>query len=186
MVLILSVDHFIQSLFSDLINGESRILGRLRALLADIHPQERRVMLFSLMRNLFKQHLTSFEDNPSIAKSSAENTAIGAVAAVLAAITETTIDLQDCLVEWLVSISADAVRQNHSSHRAVIRTVSVKQGNSSNSHVVSYEIAKLPSDQIGKALQRSLELFGDKLYIKHTPTLHQEGSTLSFISLTFC
>ncbi len=26
-----------------------------------------------------------------------------------------------------------------------------------------------------RALQRSLELLGDKLYIKHTPILHQEG-----------
>lgn len=30
-------------------------------------------------------------------------------------------------------------------------------------------------EQINKALHMSLELFGDKLYIKHTPILHQEG-----------
>lgn len=30
-------------------------------------------------------------------------------------------------------------------------------------------------EQATKALQQGLTLFGDKLYIKHTPTLHQEG-----------
>ena len=45
------------------------------------------------------------------------------------------------------------------------------------------------SDRLGgilRALSKSLELFGDKLYIKHTPILHQEGlrNGLMFRSIT--
>lgn len=38
--------------------------------------------------------------------------------------------------------------------------------------------AETPPEQVTKALEKGLTLFGDKLYIKHTPTLHQEGWAL--------
>ena len=34
-----------------------------------------------------------------------------------------------------------------------------------------------------RALQRNLGLFGDKLYIKHTPILHQEGLPMHILFL---
>lgn len=43
--------------------------------------------------------------------------------------------------------------------------------------------AKTPAEQVTKALERGLTLFGDKLYIKHTPTLHQEGWALEVLFL---
>lgn len=45
--------------------------------------------------------------------------------------------------------------------------------------------AKTPSEQVTKALEKGLTLFGDKLYIKHTPTLHQEGWALESPSLFY-
>ena len=43
--------------------------------------------------------------------------------------------------------------------------------------------AKTSSEQVTKTLQKGLTLFGDKLYIKHTPILHQEGWALKNLFL---
>ena len=83
--------------------------------------------------------------------------------------------MQDHLGEWLGGISATAVGQGHTTHRAVISVSSTIPGEyMDTSTQYLYRLNDLQG-QVNKVLEKSMSLFGDKLYIKHTPTLHQEG-----------
>ena len=83
--------------------------------------------------------------------------------------------MQDHLGEWLGGISAIAVGQGHTTQRVVIAVSSTIPGEYLDAGLkYLYRLNDLQG-QVNKVLEKGMSLFGDKLYIKHTPTLHQEG-----------
>lgn len=91
--------------------------------MARLSAHEQNILLYSIIRILSKQHLST--EGPSrISRREAESKTIGGVAALVKAIVRDIPILQDSLVEWLVGLSADAVGQVHNAHRAVIAALS--------------------------------------------------------------
>lgn len=148
-------DQLVRAGFLDLLSGDNRSLQKYKALMAKLSAHEQKTLLYSIIR-ISSQHHLPMEGPSRDSGREGQGKAIGGVAALIRAIVGNVPTLQDDLVEWLVGVSADAVGQVHNAHRAVIAALS-----------------SIPK-QVTKALQKGLTLFGDKLYIKHTPTLHQE------------
>ncbi|KAL2041371.1 hypothetical protein N7G274_005753 [Stereocaulon virgatum] len=147
-------DHIVQAAFSDLLNGIDRSLEKVGNVISALSTHEQKLLVYSVIRVLSKRHL--YRPQSTATNEVSGDKARGGVAALLVALIKTTQLHQDLLVDWLVGTSADAVGYCHNTHRAVILALS------------------LDTDQMMKALQISLELFGDKLCIKHAPMLQQE------------
>lgn len=144
-----------------------------------LSANEQKTLLFSIIRILSEMQLST--DGPTQdLRRVGQSTAIGGVAALIKAILDDVQILQDFLVEWLVGVSADAVGYVHITHRAVTVALSSIPGEYLNLELQYFiPLNRLP-EQATKALQKGLTLFGDKLYIKHTPILHQEGQAPNF------
>lgn len=77
-------------------------------------------MIYSLIRIYSKRHLSLEMANGTKARPESSNSQINGIGAFLAMLTDGISSLRDALVEWLTSISAEAVSHNSSTHRAVI------------------------------------------------------------------
>ena len=117
------VDQLLQATFFDLISGGIRSLEASKSLIARLSVHEQRTFLYSVIRILSKQHLRTEVSSQNV-KGDGQKKAIGGVASLLRAIAGDVPSLQDNLVEWLVGVSADAVGQANSAHRAVIVALS--------------------------------------------------------------
>ena len=176
------IDQLVQAEFSDLLSGENDSLQNSKTLISRLSIHDQKTLLYSLIRILSKQHLQT-EVSPRDSRREGQSKAIGGVAAVIKAIVGVVPTLQDHLGEWLGGISAIAVGQGHTTHRAVIAVSSTIPGEHLNAGLqYLYQLNDLPG-QVNKGLEKGMSLFGDKLYIKHTPTLHQEGGVLKLRSL---
>ena len=148
-----------------------------------LSPHEQKTLLFSIIRILSEMHLST--DGPTQdLRRVGQSKAIGGVAALIRAIVEDDQVLQDFLVEWLVGVFADAVGYVHIAHRAVTAALSSIAGEYLISPTIFIPLNRLP-EQATKALQKGLALFGDKIYIKHTPILHQEGRASNSLFLPY-
>ena len=110
----------------DLISGDDKSLDKYRYILAGLSAHEQKALFYSLIRALSKRHLSvsgSSQNNGNL-----EAKARGGVAALLVAFTQSTPGLQDLLVDWLVGTSAEAVKYNHNTHRAVVAVLSRENG----------------------------------------------------------
>lgn len=173
------IDQLVQAGFWDLLSGDTHSLQKFKALIARLSPHDQKTLLYSIIRILSKQHLPT-EGPSQDSTREGRSEAIGGVAALIIAIVRDIPTLQDHLGEWLVGVSANAVGQAHTAHRAVIAALSSFPGEFLDSALqFLYRLNDLP-EQVTKALQKGMNLFGDKLYIKHNPTLHQEGWALKF------
>lgn len=149
-------DQFVRAGYLNLLSGDDGSLQKCKSLMAMLSAHEQKTFLYSILRILSKEYLLS--EGPSQGqRRDGQSKAIGGVAALIRAIAGDVPTLQDNLVEWLVGVSADSVGQVHNAHRAVTAALS-----------------SVPK-QVTNALHKGLTLFGDKLYIRHTPILHQEG-----------
>ncbi|SLM40090.1 Telomere length regulation protein, conserved domain [Lasallia pustulata] len=150
------VDQVIEALYASLIVGVASATAKLRALIDRLHVHEQRTVLYSMIRIVSKRCLSADEPvNFSDTQASNKST-IGGLTGLLAALTQDSPALKDALVEWLTGISGGGIPHSNDTHRAVIAAIA-------------------PDHERTEAiLQKSLQLFGDKLYIKHTPVLHQE------------
>ena len=176
------IDQLVQAEFLDLLSGDNDSLQSSKALISRLSIHDQKTLLYSLIRILSKQHLQA-DPLPRDSRREGQSKAIGGVAAVIKAIVGVVPTLQDHLGEWLVGISATAVGQGHTTHRAVIAVSSTIPGEYLDAGLqYLYPLNDLPG-QVNKGLEKGMSLFGDKLYIKHTPTLHQEGWVLKIRSL---
>ena len=136
--------------------------------------REQKTLLYAIIRISSEQHLhpeVTIQDS----RPESQIAAVGGVAALIRAIVGDIPTLKDNLIEWLVGVSADAVSQVHNAHRAMIVALFSIPGECLDSALQCLIPLNRFPEQGTKALQKGLTLFGDKLYIKHTPTLHQEG-----------
>ncbi|KAL8897478.1 MAG: hypothetical protein Q9192_002554 [Flavoplaca navasiana] len=120
----------------------------------------KKIAVYSLLRN-FATILTgpssdgaAFEENP--------RHPIGNIAALFRGFAEDDKDFANLLIEWL---SSDGIVQDLRPRRAVIAALAEDL------------------DTLKSTVTESLRTFGDKLYIKHAPVLHQEGMTENLLLL---
>ncbi|KAL6715766.1 telomere binding protein [Lecanora helva] len=158
-------DHIIKAAFSDMLQGKTQLLRRYQALVGLLPPSEQKTFLYTLIEVLSKEKLQVGLSNDK-ANPPNDATMLAAVAALIAGIVDENTNLQADLSDWLVGLSAAAPAYSHLTHRAVIAVVA-------NHHEQAFE-----------TLRRCLQLFGDKLYIKHSPTLHQEVIAQILLMLT--
>ena len=95
--------------------------------MARLSVHEQKTLLYSTIRALSKQHLSTGGPSQD-SNGEAQSKAIGGAAAFVKAIVGDLIALQDHLVEWLVGVSAHAISQGHVAHRAVTAALSSKPG----------------------------------------------------------
>lgn len=150
--MVVVLDAMVQAVFAHVLAGhEGSVLESMR-LLDYLTVHEQKTVLYALIRTLEKRYLTSNggrEDERNVLS-------LGSVAGLLSAVTADAPVRKDTMIEWLTGLSAEATRQSHLTHRAVVLALSTK--------VVS----------VKTALVKALELFADKLFIKHTPVFQQE------------
>lgn len=87
---------------------------------------------------------------------------VSAAAGLLAVILGNDLTRKAQLVSWLTGSSGAGVGDGISIRRAAIAAVAVEKGD------------------IELVLEKSLLQFGDQLYIRHTPTMQQEGIAFTF------
>lgn len=104
--------------------GDEKNLRKYRAVISSSSSFEQKTLLYSVVRVLSQQQLSTSGNQRVEPKAALENRAISGVAAVIAELTKDAPDLQDSLIEWLTAISSGAVGQSHNTQRAVIATLS--------------------------------------------------------------
>ncbi|KAI0877580.1 telomere length regulation protein [Hypoxylon argillaceum] len=122
--------------------------------LVDNYPlSEQRKVLFIIMKLLSDLHLTSIDDN----ETSEDYPAIWASVAVLQSVVGNNDSQRSNLVSWLTSASGAGVGEGCSIRRAAVAALADHK------------------ESISEVLEKSLNMFSDKLYINHTPVLQQEA-----------
>ena len=140
-------------LFNTLLLSEDGDLKAFICLLEGLSPTERVKLFSSLLR-----HLTStFFSKPGDLEPSSRNPAISAVAGLLSKITHDEALKRTCLAGWLVGPIGAGPDANIAIRRAVFACLAKDENN------------------LFDVLDKSMDQFGDDLYIKHTPMLQQEG-----------
>ncbi|KAI0102860.1 telomere length regulation protein [Nemania sp. FL0031] len=114
---------------------------------------EQRKVLFLILKLLSDLYLASIDDN----EADKDYPAIWASVSILKAVVANNDAQRSNLVTWLTSASGAGVGEGCSIRRAAVATLADDK------------------DSISTVLERSLNLFSDKLYIKHTPVLQQEA-----------
>lgn len=115
-------------------------------------PEQRKV-LYLILKLLSDLHLSSIDDSEVNEDYPVIWASVGAIKLVIA----NNDDQRSNLVAWLTSASGAGVGERCSIRRAAVAALADHK------------------DSISTVLERSLNLFSDKLYIKHTPILQQEG-----------
>ncbi|KAJ8127763.1 hypothetical protein O1611_g5876 [Lasiodiplodia mahajangana] len=122
--------------------------------LVDSYPlSEQRKVLFLILKLLLDLRLASIDDS----EASEEYPAIWAAVSILKSVVGNNDTQRSNLVAWLTSASGAGVGEGCSIRRAAVAALADDK------------------DSISTVLERSLNLFSDKLYIKHTPVLQQEA-----------
>lgn len=142
----------VRAVFADAIAGNERAIRESVSLLDCLATYEQKTVLYSLVRTLEKRYLCS-----NGGRADERNIdALGSVASLLATFITNSSVREETMIEWLAGLSAEATRQSHLAHRAVLLSLST-------------DLASVKA-----ALSTALELFADKLFIRHTPIFQQE------------
>lgn len=124
-----------------------------RMLLEALRPTEQRKVLFTVLKIFSQDYLNRLGD----CDSESSRPLISATAAAISSITGSNEGLRSHLVEWLTNSSGAGLGEGVGIRRVVLAVVSQDK------------------DSIVAVLEKSISQFGDQLYIKHSPTLQQEG-----------
>ncbi|KAL8809223.1 MAG: hypothetical protein Q9200_003602 [Gallowayella weberi] len=152
------VDTIVEATFGGIING-SRDLTTYSDFTKILKLSTKKAVILSLLRILAKVHLSTLD---RIADNGDPQSKIRSTAALLHGFAKLDQDIDNLLLEWL---SSDGIAQDLQIRRAVIAAL-VEDFNN-----------------LQTAVANTLRSFGDKLYIKHTPVLHQEGTTENLLLL---
>ncbi|KAL8696762.1 MAG: hypothetical protein Q9224_002637 [Gallowayella concinna] len=152
------VDSIIDATYCGIING-SRDLTTYLDFTKILKSSTKKVVVLSLLRVLARVHLRTSD---RIADCHDSQSKIGSIAALLYGFVKQDQDIANILLEWL---SSDGVVQDLQIRRAVIASL-VEDFNN-----------------LKTAVADTLRSFGDTLYIKHRPVLHQEGTTENLLLL---
>ncbi|KAI9806862.1 MAG: telomere binding protein [Piccolia ochrophora] len=139
-----------------LLQGEPQ-WARIQRLLRLVLPHERKKFFLSVLRHasrLSTDQPRTLSDNQDWWQQDAKN--VKGAAALVAGLIGEFDDLKDCLVTWLTNSTGGGIAEGLALRRAVIAATSPD------------------TDTLQAILEKSMQQFGDNLYIKHTPILHQE------------
>ncbi|KAL8774795.1 MAG: hypothetical protein Q9209_000734 [Squamulea sp. 1 TL-2023] len=153
------VDQAIEATYEGMINatGDLSVYSSFTRILKG---STKKIVVYSLLRNLANiQTGTSPESAATVAEA---HRGIGGIAALLSMLSKDDEDITKLLVEWL---SSDGIVQNLQIRRAAIAALAEDV------------------DNLKLSVSDTLRSFGDKLYIKHSPVLHQEGMTENLLLL---
>jgi telomere length regulation protein len=141
----------------DLVLGTESDLAEFRGLMDMLPSSEQRMVLDAALRMLSKRYLSKISVNCDRDWWKADTSLISGAAAYLNNIVLNDDARRAHLLSWLTSLSGAGTGDAVGVRRAAIAVFS----NSKN--------------EMESILEKSLQQFGDQLYIKHTPTLQQEG-----------
>ncbi|KAL1635545.1 telomere binding protein [Neofusicoccum ribis] len=128
-------------------------------MLQKLRTHEQRQYLFSFLNILSKRILAGpqvHEKDPGVASKKSSSSA-----ALLQAVTSSSDALKESLVAWLISPQSGNSSVSFATRRVAIATLQSDE------------------DRMCKVMERSMEQFGDELFIKHTPILQQEAVAIS-------
>lgn len=171
-------DHLVEAVCSSLIYGDDTFLINYRSLIKNMGVQEQKTSLYSLLRILSKHRLPSFTGTLSYDEQQEDTRILCGAAALISFLVKDSDILKDALISWLTGGSGDGIGQGKAIRRAVIAALSDDHGREFN-WVVKVHADRQALARMIVLFNKALELFGDKLFIKHTPMLHQQGFTTS-------
>lgn len=156
--------------------GNDHLLANIVSLIQHLGVPEQRIFLHSLLRILSKRHLRDATGGiPDEIQQGCSKALRGAAALIFNFVKNTTV-LKDGLVDWLTGVSGDDIGQEVDIRRAVLSALADDHG-----MLLKWTIG-LPAYRLLarmlSVLKKSLESFGDKLSIMHTPMLRQEGISM--------
>ncbi|KAJ4296139.1 telomere binding protein [Collariella sp. IMI 366227] len=146
-------DTLIKQLISELVLKNEADPEKFGLLLNSLPLTEQRKVLSSVLKLFSAEHL----DRLGQCESDDTKPVISAVAGSLSSILASNDNGKRCLVEWLTASSGAGLGEGVGIRRAVLAVISQQR------------------DDLVTVLEKSLSQFGDQLYIKHSPTLQQEG-----------
>ena len=169
-------DQIIKGVFWDMANISAERLSFLQAFLGTMHFEMQRTVLYSLIRILSEESAIRghTEHTPGLGTQ-----AISAIAAFLSAFIQGKDHLQSFLADWVTDRSGGGGGEvDNYSRRAVILVLSQHRGRSLS---LCSTISLTFLESIQDLVQTLFTLFGDSLYIKHTPIFNQEGEYSSLL-----
>lgn len=183
-ILMVEKDNLVEAVCSRLIYGDSTLLISYLSLIKNMGVQEQKNFLYSLLRILSKHRLSSFTGNLNVDEQQEHTRILRGAGALISCLVKDSDILKDALVSWLTGISGDGIAQEQAIRRAVIAALSVDHGREP-AWVVKANADRQALARMIALFNKILELFGDKLFIRHTSMLHQQGLTISFYEKTF-
>lgn len=155
------IDVVVRVLLQALIN-DAPIEKHSRGLFEELAPTEQRNVLFSLLKAISELHLNTLEgyDGPN------ERAVVAATASVINRLVANDAKYMSHLVAWLTNATGAGLGDGIGIRRAVLAVLAADR------------------DSIVTVFGKSLNQFGDFLYIKHTPMLQQEGTY--DLALSYC
>lgn len=131
--------------------------GGLHRLLNSMPASEQKSFLNSTIRILTKGYLSA-DSVLSVGEWwKADSASVAAIAAFLQSMVEGKASRADLLISWLTTLNGAGVGEPVAIRRSVIAVVAKN---------------KFAMEQV---LEKSMQQFGDELFIKHTPSLQQDG-----------
>lgn len=141
-----------------MILGDVKYLIHFEKLLDSLSNIEQRRVLYAILKLLSAEYLSAAvttEDTPTWWQSDAS--VVSAAAGLIALLVSKSECRKTQLISWLTSSSGAGVGEGIAIRRAALVAIAANKSD------------------VESVLDKSLQQFGDKLYIKHTPTLQQEG-----------
>ena len=118
---------------------------------------EQKSFITSTIRLLNKGHLLAHENTTGSEWWKSNSNSVAAVAGYLQSMIQGNASRVDMLVSWLTSLNGSGVGESVAIRRSVVAVVAKDR------------------HRIEQVLEKIMHQFGDHLYIKHTPSLQQEG-----------
>ena len=146
----------------DLVLGSEEDLKVFQKLLDIIPTYEQKSVLNCALRLLVKRHLSNDPNYGDASWWQGDTARVSAVAAYLSTIINGSAARKDLLLSWLTGLPGAGIGEPISIRRAAIAAVSHSK----------YDLEAI--------LENSMQQFGDQLYIKHTPSMQQDGMEHSY------
>ena len=172
-------DHIVQTAFSSLLAGDGSRLNIYGDLIKSGTANEQRNIIFSLIRILSRRLDPVDIDQLDNYERDRRKKLLAGAAALLSGLIRGNDRFRDLLIQWVTGTAAIGVGQGITIHRAVIAALA--QDQRTHLRLLSTLDVNTSVESMKEIFQRTLGQFGDRLYIKHTPILQQEG--LSFCPL---
>ncbi|KAH0562622.1 hypothetical protein GP486_002700 [Trichoglossum hirsutum] len=150
------MDEIVEQVCSSLLLEDEEQWAKLRALQSQLPAHEQRNFLYSLLRVIGKRHFKSGKASDKDSWWLEDVDVVSGAAALLHGVVGNSESLKENLVVWLTNTWGGGVGEAIGIRRAAIAAIAQDE------------------DTVQEVLEKSLQQFGDKLYIKHTPILHQE------------